>query len=110
MALALTREDQAFFFDFFFAFLAGAGSASGAAALEAFFFDFFLPAFFLAFFLAGGATAGVDAAFLALFFFFLAAIDPSSIFLMRQHTRAQSIDHTLQSMCTCRQEARDDRE
>ncbi|HEY0468073.1 MAG TPA: hypothetical protein VGC79_27935, partial [Polyangiaceae bacterium] len=43
----------------------------------------FFLAFFFAFFLAGAATAGAGAAFFALFFFFLAAIDPSSIFRLR---------------------------
>src|SRR6187551_4064974 len=78
--------NHAFLARFFLAFLAGlaTGAASGAAALEAFFLPaFFLPAFFFAFFLAGAATAGAGAAFFALFFFFLAAIDPSSIFRLR---------------------------
>jgi len=76
--------NHAFLARFFLAFLAGLaiGMASGAAALEAFFLPFFL-AFFFAFFLAGAATAGAGAAFFALFFFFLAAIDPSSIFGLR---------------------------
>ena len=85
MALVF-RNHHAFLERFFFAFLAGLamGSASGAAALEAFFLeDFFLEPFFFAFFLAGAAAAGAGAAFFALFFFFLAAIDPSSIFRLR---------------------------
>src|SRR6478736_5807505 len=92
---------------FFLAFLAGLaiGSASGAAALEAFFLPFFLPAFFFAFFLAGAATAGAGAAFFALFFFFLAAIDPSSYFLDCAAT-VSAMTNTLQSMCMRRQEAR----
>jgi hypothetical protein len=91
VALGFARNRHAFLARFFFAFLAGLpiGRASEATALAAFFFAFFLPAFFFAFFLAGAATAGAGAAFFALFFFFLAAIDPSSIFLIAQHLRAQ---------------------
>jgi hypothetical protein len=85
VVLGFAGNHHAFLARFFFAFLAGLaiGMGSEATALAAFFFPFFLPAFFFAFFLAGAATAGAGAAFFALFFFFLAAIDPSSIFLMR---------------------------